>query len=173
MHLISLLVWLDVLYRYDIITVANVRPIPERARTTDFFLEQRKVVETSSSAWKADVFTVIRPLHIRTQLTKHYCTITGELGIIVVKGDQQTVRNHSMTVVGVRGLEPPRLSTIAPKATAYCQISPYAHINCAGETRTLEMDGSKPSALDRFATTHRVPSLLENNPTALLLRSWE
>jgi hypothetical protein len=26
---------------------------------------------------------------MKTQLAKHYCTITGELGIIVVKGDQQ------------------------------------------------------------------------------------
>ena len=42
LHLISLLVWLDVLYRYDIITVANVRPIPERARTTDFLFGAAK-----------------------------------------------------------------------------------------------------------------------------------
>ena len=56
---------------------------PNELEQLIFFLEQRKVVETSSSAWKADIFTVIRPLHIRTQLTKHYCTITGELGIIV------------------------------------------------------------------------------------------
>ena len=56
---------------------------PNELEQLIFFLEQRKVVETSSSDWKADVFTVIRPLHIRTQLAKHYCTITGELGIIV------------------------------------------------------------------------------------------
>ena len=63
--------------------LAQARPDLTAKDPTHTRLEQRKVVETSSSAWKADVFTVIRPLHIRTQLTKHYCTITGELGIIV------------------------------------------------------------------------------------------
>ena len=144
---------------------------PNELEQLIFFLEQRKVIETSSSAWKADVLAVVRPLHenpaYKALLHHHWRAGNNS------KGDQQTVRNHSMTVVGVRGLEPPRLSTVAPKATACCQISPYAHINCAGETRTLEMDGSNPSALDRFATTHHVPSLLESNPTALLLRSWE
>lgn len=53
---------------------------------------------------------------IITQLTKHYCTITGELGIIVaIKGDQQTVRNHSMTVVPQARLKLASLSASTPK----------------------------------------------------------
>lgn len=52
---------------------------------------------------------------MKTQLAKHYCTITGELGIIVVKGDQQTVRNHSMTVVPQARLKLASLSASTPK----------------------------------------------------------
>ena len=36
---------------------------PNELEQLIFFLEQRKVVETSSSAWKADVLAVVRPLH--------------------------------------------------------------------------------------------------------------
>ena len=146
--------------------LAQAQPDLTAKNPTHTRLEQRKVVETSSSAWKADILTVIRPLHIRTQLTKHYCTITGELGIIVVKGDQQTVRNHSMTVVGVRGLEPPRLSTIAPKATAYCQISPYAHKLRRRDSNSRKMAGSKPATLGHFVTTHYMVRVTGHDPAA-------
>lgn len=82
------------------------------------------------------------------------------------KGDQQTVRNHSMTVVGVRGLEPPRLSTIAPKATAYCQISPYAHKLRRRDSNSRKMAGSKPATLGHFVTTHYMVRVTGHDPAA-------
>lgn len=43
--------------------LAQARPDLTAKDPTHTRLEQRKVVETSSSAWKADVLTVVRPLH--------------------------------------------------------------------------------------------------------------
>lgn len=76
-------------------------------------LEQRKVVETSSSAWKADVLTVIRPLHVNPayKALLHSYERAGNNS----KGDQQTVRNHSMTVVPQARLKLASLSASTPK----------------------------------------------------------
>lgn len=62
--------------------LAQAQPDLTAKDPTHTRLEQRMGIEPTPSTWKDDVLTVIRPLHIRTQLTKHYCTITGELGII-------------------------------------------------------------------------------------------
>lgn len=43
--------------------LAQARPDLTAKDSTHTRLEQRKVVETSSSAWKADVLAVVRPLH--------------------------------------------------------------------------------------------------------------
>ena len=71
-------------------------------------------VEPTPSTWKDDVLTVIRPLHIRNPAYKallHHHWRAGNNS----KGDQQTVRNHSMTVVRVEGHDPSRLSARTPK----------------------------------------------------------
>lgn len=43
--------------------LAQAQPDLTAKNPTHTRLEQRKVVETSSSAWKADVLAVVRPLH--------------------------------------------------------------------------------------------------------------
>ena len=89
--------------------LAQARPDLTAKDSTHTRLEQRKVVETSSSAWKADVLTVIRPLHVNPayKALLHSYERAGNNS----KGDQQTVRNHSMTVVRIVGIEPTRRST--------------------------------------------------------------
>ena len=71
-------------------------------------------IEPTPSTWKDDVLTVIRPLHIRDPAYKallHHHWRAGNNS----KGDQQTVRNHSMTVVPQARFKLASLSASTPK----------------------------------------------------------
>lgn len=116
--------------------LAQARPDLIAKDPTHTRLEQRKVIETSSSAWKADILTVVRPLH-ETQLTKHYCTITGEPGIIVaVKGDQQ---NGTQPFYD-RGADSGHRTHTPKHQILNLACLPFHHtrINCASRGRTCD-----------------------------------
>lgn len=70
-------------------------------------------IEPTPSTWKADVLAVVRPLHenpaYKALLHHHWRAGNNS------KGDQQTVRNHSMTVVPQARLKLASLSASTPK----------------------------------------------------------
>lgn len=104
---------------------------------------------------------------MKTQLTKHYCTITGEPGIIVaVKGDQQ---NGTQPFYD-RGADSGHRTHTPKHQILNLACLPFHHIRILRQQGSNLRWRSQSPLPYRLAMAHHIPSLLRH--TAPFPESW-